>query len=133
MAIRSPAPAPSTGSDSKSADTSFHPVNDPTADDLRVDALQYAELRRLVRELGLLDRQPLYYSIKVPFTVGLVAASIAFLVMVDSLWLQLLNAAFLGMVFSQLGLIGHDSGHQQIFSSRKKNDVISLMIGLVSS
>ena len=101
MTIKS-VPAPSA----MGADASFPPANDPTADDLRSDALQYAELRRLVRQQGLLDRQPLYYSIKIPFTVGLVAAGIAFLITVDSLWLQLLNAAFLGVVFSQLGLIG---------------------------
>ena len=106
-------------------------TNGSMADDLREDALQYAELRRMVRQQGLLDRQPLYYSIKIPLTVGAVAGSVAFLILVNSVWLQLLNAAFLGMVFSQLGLIGHDAGHQQIFSSRIKNDSVSLMIGVL--
>ena len=100
-------------------------------DELRVDALDYRELRQLVRQAGLLDRQPGYYLYKVPFTVGLLAASIAFLVLVDSLWLQLANAAFMGLVFSQLGLIGHDAGHQQIFSSVRKNDLVSLMIAFL--
>ena len=85
----------------------------------------------MVKQQGLLDRQPLYYSIKIPFTVGLVAASIAFLVSVDSVWLQLLNAAFLGVVFTQLAFIGHDAGHQEIFSSVKRNDLIGLMICLL--
>ena len=100
----------------------FQPVSDSAADDLRLDALQYAELRRLVRQQGLLDRQPLYYSIKIPLTVALIAASIAFLIIVDSFWLQLLNAVFLGVVFTQLAFIGHDAGHQEIFSSVKRND-----------
>ena len=100
-------------------------------EELREDAQQYAELRRIVRRQGLLDRQPIYYSIKISLTVGAVAGSIAFLVLVNSVWLQMLNAVFLGFVFSQLGLIGHDAGHQQIFSSRQKNDGVSLMIGLL--
>ena len=122
MAIKVLIPAHPNGADAR-----IQPVNDPAADDLRLDALQYAELRRMVKQQGLLDRQPLYYSIKIPFTVGLVAASIAFLVSVDSVWLQLLNAAFLGVVFTQLAFIGHDAGHQEIFSSVKRNDLISLM------
>ncbi len=105
--------------------------NGSVADDLRADALQYVELRRMVRQQGLLDRQPLYYSIKIPLTVAAVAGSVAFLILVNSVWLQLLNAAFLGMVFSQLGLIGHDAGHQQIFSSRVKNHSVSLMVGVL--
>ena len=123
MAIKSLIPAHSMGAGER-----FQPASDSAADDLRLDALQYAELRRLVRQQGLLDRQPLYYSIKIPLTVAMVAASIAFLVMVDSFWLQLLNAAFLGVVFTQLAFIGHDAGHQEIFSSVKRNDVISLMV-----
>ena len=105
--------------------------NGTVEEEIRVDAQQYAELRRMVKQQGLLDRQPLYYSIKIPLTFAAVAGSVAFLILVNSLWLQLLNAALLGMVFTQLGLIGHDAGHQQIFSSRKKNDSISLMVGVL--
>ena len=101
------------------------------SDPIRLDALEYTELRRLVRQQGLLDRQPVYYLGKIPFTLGLLAASITVLVVVDSPWLQLLNAAFLGFVFAQLGLVGHDAGHQQICSSTRGNNLISLMIGLL--
>ena len=85
----------------------------------------------MVRQQGLLDRQRGYYLLKVPFTVGLLAASIAVLVVVDSLWLQLLNAAFMGFVFAQMGLVGHDAGHQQICSSTRGNNLISLMVGFL--
>ncbi len=97
--------------------------------ELRRDALEYAELRRLVKTHGLLDRQRGYYLVKLTLTVAAAAASVAFLVLVDSLWLQLANAAFLGLVFSQLGLLGHDAGHQQIFSSPSRNNAVSLLVG----
>lgn len=122
MAVESPVNPTSVG---------LQVFNDMGEEEIRADAQQYAGLRRMVKQRGLLDRQPLYYSIKIPLTVAAVAGSIAFLVLVNSLWLQLLNAAFLGMVFTQLGLIGHDAGHQQIFSSRTKNDSISLMVGVL--
>ncbi len=126
MAVRSAVSTPSKGPLSNApADAG------PEAVDQRSDALQYAQLRRLIRQKGLLDRQPGYYLLKVTFTIGLLAASISFLVTVDSLWLQLLNAAFMGFVFSQLGLVGHDAGHHQIFSSAKQNDAISLLIGFL--
>ena len=100
-------------------------------DPIRLDALQYGELRRLVRASGLLDRQLGYYFVKIPFTVGLLAASIAFLVLVDNAPLQLLNAAFLGLVFAQLGLVAHDAGHQQICASARGNHLVSLAMGFL--
>ena len=101
------------------------------ADELRLDAREYLELRRLVKNQGLLDRQPAYYLLKVPLTVALLAASVTFLVLVDNLWLQLANAGFLGFVFAQLGLVAHDAGHQQIFASVRRNDSISLLVGFL--
>ena len=105
------------------------PVTEP--DPMRLDALQYGELRRLVRESGLLDRQTGYYLVKIPLTACLLAASIAFMVLVDSGPLQLLNAAFLGFAFAQLALIAHDAGHQQICASARGNHFISLAMGLL--
>ena len=101
------------------------------SDSIRLDALEYVELRRLVRQQGLLDRQLGYYMAKIPFTLGLLAASITVLVVVNSPWILLLNAAFVGFVFAQLGLIAHDAGHKQICSSTRGNHLIGLMIGFL--
>ena len=95
---------------------------------------EFAELKRIVRQRGLLEKQPAYYMFKVPLTLGLLGISLAVLVSVDSLWLQLLNAAFLAFVFGQIGFLGHDTGHDQIFRSPRKTDIsclcISLLLGL---
>ena len=99
------------------------------SEELRKDALEYAELRRLMKAHGLIDRQRGYYWLKILLTMGGVPASVAFLVLVDNPWLQVANAVFLGIVFSQLGLLGHDAGHQQIFSSPRWNHAVSLMTG----
>ena len=89
---------------------------------------EYADLRRLVIQRGLLDKQLPYYVFKFLSTLGLLALSLTVLALVDTLWIQLLNAGFLAFVFAQIGFVGHDSGHRQIFRSARNNEIASLFI-----
>lgn len=82
----------------------------------------------MVEDNGLLGKQLAYYAFKILSTLALLALSIAILVIVDTLWVQLLNAGFLAFVFAQIGFIGHDSAHRQIFRSARNNEVASLAI-----
>jgi fatty acid desaturase len=84
----------------------------------------YVELRQKIKEKGLLNKQPWYYTHKIAVTLTLYAGSIAFLFLVDNIWWQLLNAVFAGFLFTQIGFLGHDAGHKQILASRY--DVILL-------
>ena len=88
----------------------------------------YVQLRRIIRQQGLLDKQPLYYIGKLSLILGLAGASLTLLVVVDNLWLQLVNAAFLAFVSGQLGFLGHSAGHYQMFRSRWKDDVVGLFV-----
>ena len=91
---------------------------------------QYAELKRLIKQNGLLDRQPAYYAGKTVFTLGLLAVSLALLFVLGDTWYQLLNAAYLAFVFVQISLLAHDFGHRQFtFRSPRKNDWLTLVIG----
>ena len=90
------------------------------------------DLRRLVRDQGLLDKQPLYYTLKITLTLGMLAAAYAVLVFVDTLWLQMLDAMFLAFVMGQIALIGHDFGHRQVFSSARNNDKFLLGINFLT-
>ena len=78
---------------------------------------QYAELKRLIKQRGLLDQQPAYFAGKSLLTLGLLAVGLTLLLILDNLWLQLLNAAYLAFVFVQISLLAHDFGHRQ-FSFR---------------
>jgi len=91
---------------------------------------QYARLKRLIKENGLLDRQPAYYAGKTVFTLGLLAVSLALLSVLGESRFQLLNAAYLAFVFVQISLLAHDFGHRQ-FSLRSpwKNDWLTLVFG----
>jgi len=89
----------------------------------------FAALKHLVQQAGLLEKQPVYYMTKFVIVLALFALSIAFLLLVKSFWLQLLNAAFLGIITTQLGLLGHAAGHRQIFRQPWKNDLVGLVVG----
>src|ERR671914_1841084 len=91
---------------------------------------QYAELKRIIRHNGLLDRQPAYYAGKISLTLGLLAVSLALLLILDNPWLQLLNAAYLALVFVQISLVAHDCGHRQFsFHASWKNNWATLIFG----
>jgi fatty acid desaturase len=60
----------------------------------------------------------------------LVAGWVGFFLVGDSWW-QLVTAAFLAVVFTQLAFIGHDAGHRQVLASRWANDAIGLLHGNV--
>jgi len=92
-------------------------------------AREYAELKNLMKQNGLLEKQPVYYTLKIVLLLGLLAISVAFLLLVHIFWLQLLNAVFLAFITTQLGLLGHEAGHRQIFQKTWKNDLIGLLAG----
>ena len=90
---------------------------------------EYAELSRQVKEAGLLERRPGYYVWKIAVTVGLLAAGWTAFVVVGDSWWQLAVAAFLAVVFTQIGFLGHDAGHRQIFSTRQDSYVTGILLG----
>ena len=98
---------------------------------------EYNELRKLITQAGLLEKRPVNYAVKIVYALILLGVSLAILILVDNLWIQLLNAAFLGVVFAQIAFIGHDAGHNQIARSQKWNDIIGLgvsfFVGMIRS
>ena len=89
----------------------------------------YPTIKQMVRERGLFEPQPRYYSFKILFTLSLLGLSLAFLFLVHDVWLQMLNAAFLAFVDGQLGFLAHDIGHRQVFRGRWKNVIGGLIFG----
>jgi fatty acid desaturase len=88
---------------------------------------EYAALLRQVKAAGLLDRSPRYYIMKMIVTGGLFLAGWAALIRLGDSWWQLIVAAFLAFVFAQLGFIGHDAGHRQIFRTGRANYLVGLL------
>jgi fatty acid desaturase len=82
-----------------------------------------------VRAMGLLDRRPGYYRVKITLTVCAYLAGWALLVIAGNSWAALAVAPLVGMTFTQLGFIGHDAGHNQVFSTRRRNRLLGLIMG----
>ena len=96
----------------------------------RLRTNQYAQLKYLIKQNGLLDGQPAYYAAKTAFTLGLLAVSLVLLFVLGDSWFQLLNAVYLAFVFVQISLLAHDFGHRQFsFRAPWKNDWLTLVFG----
>ena len=94
----------------------------------------YAQLARLVREAGLLERRRGRYVIRIVATLAGYAAVWAVVVRLGESWWQLLAAAALAVATTQVTFLGHDAGHLQIFTGNRANDrfgrLVSLLTGL---
>jgi len=99
----------------------FSPVDPATAD--------FHSVALRVRAMGLLDRRPGYYWVKITLTILGFLAGWAVFVTVGNSWLILAVAALVGIMFTQLGFIGHDAGHNQVFSTRRRNRLLGLAVG----
>ena len=90
---------------------------------------EYSALLRQVKSAGLLDRRRGYYLGKIAVTGALLLGGWAVFIGLGDTWWQLIVAGFLAFVFAQLGFIGHDAGHSQIFRTRRANYVVGLLHG----
>ena len=91
----------------------------------------YSRLSRQIRQAGLLERRPGYYFWKISATAALLAAGWAAFVVAGDSWWQLAVAVFLAVMFTQVGFLGYDAGHRQIFGSRRASYVFGVLLGNV--
>ena len=87
----------------------------------------YAELSRQIKQAGLLDRRPGYYVGHSALVLGLCVAGVAVFLVVGDTWWQLMVAACFAVISTQLGFLGHDAGHRQIFRTTKANYVVGVV------
>src|SRR6201999_1136025 len=90
---------------------------------------EYAALSRLVRQAGLLERRHAWYAWRITGTFAALVAGWALFFLVGNSWWTLAVAVFLAVVFAQLGFLGHDAGHRQIFASRRTNYLLGVACG----
>ena len=102
---------------------------DASAETSQRRASDYADLLNRIRQAGLMRRRPVYYAIRIAVNASLMVGGwVAFVLLGDSWW-QLLTAAFLAVMFTQTGFLGHDAGHRQIFRTRRANEIAGLLHG----
>jgi fatty acid desaturase len=89
----------------------------------------YARLSHQVRQAGLLAPRTGHYAWRITITTGLLLGGWAAFLLVGDSWWQLAVAAYLAVMFTQLGFLGHDAGHRQISGSRRVSYVLGILFG----
>jgi fatty acid desaturase len=93
----------------------------------------FAELSRRVRADGLFVRRGGYYAITIPATIGALAVLAVVVVLLRHTWWSLVLAVAVAFVMAQISFIGHDAGHRQVWSRRRGNDAVGLVLANVLS
>jgi len=103
-------------------DTSTGGQGDPTGSQSSASrGSAYSVLSRQVKQAGLLDRRLGHYAAQIALLLALMAAGVTALVVLGDSWWQLLVAGYFAVLSTQLGFLGHDAGHRQIFRSARGN------------
>ena len=87
----------------------------------------YAVLKKMIKERGLLEKQPGYVLRRAAANLVMFALSITILWLTDNVWVQVVNALFLAFIFVQFGFIAHDVGHRQAFRRTEVNNLMGLI------
>lgn len=95
----------------------------------RVSGSLYAELKQSVKSRGLLDKQPIYYTSRIALLACSLIVGVGVLLFAHLFWLQLLDAVYLALVSTQIGLLSHEAGHRQMFHRSWKHDLMGLVGG----
>jgi fatty acid desaturase len=88
----------------------------------------FTALTRKVHELGLMRRRYGYYWTKLVGAVLAIAAWVAAFVWIGDSWWQLVSAAVLAVLMTQIAFLGHDAAHRQMFKSGRWNDWTSMVV-----
>jgi fatty acid desaturase len=88
---------------------------------------EYTQLSRQIKQAGLLERRHGWYAGKIGLNLALLAVGWVTFAVIGESWWQLVTAAYLALVFTQVAFVGHDAGHRQIFRSRRANDLVGLL------
>ena len=88
----------------------------------RAAGSDFAVLNRLITDAGLLTRRPAYYAVRMSVVAAMYAAAWAAFVVIGSSWWTLTVAVFAGIAFAQMGLLGHDIAHRQVFRTKKPSE-----------
>ena len=88
----------------------------------RAERADFRVVAKAVRDAGLLERRVGFYvGVMIALGVALVGLLAGAVLLGDS-WFQLLIAAGLGIVFTQIAFIAHEASHRQVLKNGPAND-----------
>lgn len=81
----------------------------------------YKQVSQVVRETGLLQRTSWFYLLVAGGILLALGGCVTGFILLGDSWLQLLIAAALGIVFTQVAFLAHEAAHRQILASGPSN------------
>ncbi|HLS93059.1 MAG TPA: acyl-CoA desaturase [Microbacterium sp.] len=91
-------------------------------------ARAYSEVSRVARETGLYERTPWFYGLLGGGIALALGGAIAGFVLLGQSWFQLLIAAALGIIFTQIAFLAHEAAHRQILASGPASDRLARLL-----
>ncbi|MFI8593138.1 fatty acid desaturase family protein [Microbacterium sp. NPDC078428] len=89
----------------------------------------YTEVSQVVRETGLLRRTPWFYTVVGSLLVLAFGGLVTGFILLGDSWFQLLIAAGLGILLTQVAFLSHEAAHKAILSSGPANDRLAKFLG----
>lgn len=92
-------------------------------------AQAYREVQQVVRETGLLQRTPVFYSMIAGVLLLAFGGCVTGFILLGNSWFQLLIAGALGFLFTQVAFLAHEAAHRQILASGPANFRLARILG----
>jgi fatty acid desaturase len=96
-----------------------------------VGTLDYAELKRRIRERGLLERSAGRFALDAALALALLGVGVGAVALTPGLHWQIPGALALSLAFVHVAYLGHDLGHQRIIRSRRVEQAVCHLFPLV--
>ncbi|MDT0158760.1 acyl-CoA desaturase [Microbacterium sp. ARD32] len=81
----------------------------------------YKDVMHVVRETGLLRRTPVFYSLVGAALLVALGGCVTGFILLGHSWFQLLIAAALGILFTQVAFLAHEAAHRQVLADGPSN------------
>lgn len=78
----------------------------------------------MIRESGLLRKQPAYYALVIARTAAALVVGVLILVLVSNTLVRMGDAVLFALLFTQIGFLAHEAGHRQVFEDPQRNDIL---------
>lgn len=91
----------------------------------------FASLSATVRDMGLMKRAYVFYGVYAAALAAALGGVITGVILLGDSWLQLLMAAALGLVLTQVAFLAHEASHRTVLASGPANDRLGLALSTV--
>jgi fatty acid desaturase len=88
-------------------------------------------LNRRITEAGLLERRPVYYAARISIVAAMFVGGWVAFFLIGASWWTLAVAFFTGITFAQVGLLGHDIAHRQVFRTKRPSALVGRIVANV--